>query len=167
MVTADAVCWSRVSSAAARTSRRISGSEALSRMRARKKPQGPVPSWTRSAGRAGEGDSRFSAAATRVATGALGQRLALQSAATSAKIPRPRTDEASLRDPRFALADGPNPAVQTPWPVRDPASQPTRLDALGSASLRPSSTSRSQTRESSPQDAAWLQDCVRGQSDRS
>ena len=77
-------------------------------------PPAPVPSWARASGRAGEGDPLFAAGAGLAlldaflrrdppAAGALRSRLALMSAAASAKILRLNADEGALRDLRFAV----------------------------------------------------------------
>ena len=60
--------------------------------------------------------------------GALRQRLALQSAAACAKILRLNTDEAALRDLRFALGDDLSPAARLLQLCRDLASRPPSLD---------------------------------------
>ena len=92
--------------------------------RARRKPRNgkpfrrrpPIPAWARASGRAGEGDPLFFAGAGLAlldaflrrdppAAGALRARLALQSAAASAKILRLNADEGALRDLRFAVGD--------------------------------------------------------------
>jgi Protein of unknown function (DUF1403) len=76
-------------------------------------PPGPVPSWARASGRAGE-DPLFAAGAGLAlldaflrrdppAAGALRARLALKSAAASAKILRLNADEGALRDLRFPV----------------------------------------------------------------
>ena len=78
-------------------------------------PPAPIPAWARASGRAGEGEPLFAAGAGLAlldaclrpdppAAGALRSRLALQSAAASAKILRLNTDAAALRDFRFASA---------------------------------------------------------------
>jgi hypothetical protein len=100
-------------------------------------PPAAVPSWARASGRAGE-DPLFAAAAGLAlldavlrrnppATGALRQRLALQSAAASAKILRLNTHEGALRDLRFAVGDaGPASRLLQLW--RDLAARPPSLD---------------------------------------
>ena len=85
-------------------------------------PPAPIPAWARASGRAGEGDPLFAAGAGLAlldaflrtdppAAGALRARLALQSAAASAKILRLNADEAALRDLRFAVGDPRGPAA--------------------------------------------------------
>ena len=79
-------------------------------------PPAAVPAWARASGRAGESDPLFFAGAGLAlldaylrrdppAAGALRARLALQSAAASAKILRLNADAAALRDLRFAIGD--------------------------------------------------------------
>ena len=76
----------------------------------------PIPAWARASGRAGQGDPLFAAGAGLAlldaslrgdppAAGALRSRLALKSAAASAKILRLNADEGALRDLRFAVGD--------------------------------------------------------------
>jgi hypothetical protein len=98
----------------------------------------PVPSWARASGRAGQGDPLFAAGAGLAlldaflrrdppAASALRQRLALTSAAASAKILRVNADEGALRDLRFAVGDaGPAARLLRLW--RALASRPTSLD---------------------------------------
>jgi hypothetical protein len=105
-------------------------------------PPAPVPAWARASGRAGEGDPLFAAGATLAlldaalrrdptAAGALRSRLALQSAAASAKILRLATDAGALRDLRFAVGDaGPAARLLQLW--RDLAA---RLPSLGPSRL--------------------------------
>jgi hypothetical protein len=82
----------------------------------------PVPAWARASGRAGE-DPLFAAGAGLAlldaflrrdppAAGALRQRLALISAAASAKILRVNTHEGALRDLRFAVGEELGPAAK-------------------------------------------------------
>jgi hypothetical protein len=96
----------------------------------------PVPSWARASGRAGQGDPLFFAGAGLAlldaflrrdppAASALRQRLALTSAAASAKILRVNADEGALRD----LGDDPGPAARLLRLWRELASRPTSLDA--------------------------------------
>jgi hypothetical protein len=103
-------------------------------------PPVPVPSWARAGGRTGEGDPLFAAGASLAlldavlrhnppAAGALRQRLALQSAAASAKILRLNADVAALRDLRLAVADDPGPAANLLRLWRDLAARPPALDA--------------------------------------
>ena len=100
----------------------------------------PVPSWARASGRAGQGDPLFAAGAGLAlldaflrrdppAASALRQRLALTSAAASAKILRVNADEGALRDLRFAMGDDPGPAARLLRLWRELASRPTSLDA--------------------------------------
>jgi Protein of unknown function (DUF1403) len=100
----------------------------------------PVPSWARASGRAGQGDPLFFAAAGLTlldaflrrdppAAGALRQRLALISAAASAKILRVNAAEGALRDLRFAMGDDPGPAARLLRLWRELASRPPSLDA--------------------------------------
>jgi hypothetical protein len=109
-----------------------------------------VPAWARASGRAGQGEPLFFAGAGLAlldaclrrdppAAGALRQRLALISAATSVKILRVNADEGALRDLRFAVGEelGPAAKLLTLW--RDLASRPPSLDpsrlAAGAARL--------------------------------
>jgi hypothetical protein len=98
----------------------------------------PVPTWARASGRAGE-DPLFAAGAGLAlldavlrrdppAAGALRARLALQSAAASAKILRLNTHEGALRDLRFAVGDDLSPAARLLQLWRDLASRPPSLD---------------------------------------
>jgi hypothetical protein len=102
-------------------------------------PPAPIPAWARANGKAGEGDPLFAAGAALAlldaclrsdppAAGALRARLALQSAAASAKILRVNADAAALRDFRFATGDplGPAAALLSLW--RDVAGRPPSLD---------------------------------------
>src|SRR3984957_766057 len=71
------------------------------------------------------------------AAGALRARVALQSAAASAKILRLNTDEGALRDLRFAVGDaGPAARLLALW--RDLATRPPSLDVarLAAAAAR-------------------------------
>jgi Protein of unknown function (DUF1403) len=99
----------------------------------------PVPAWARASGRAGQGDPLFAAGAGLAlldaclradppAAGALRARLALKSAAASAKILRLNADEGALRDLRFAVADDPGPAARLLRLWRELASRPPSLD---------------------------------------
>ncbi|MGH6797619.1 MAG: DUF1403 family protein [Roseiarcus sp.] len=97
-----------------------------------------MPSWARASGRAGEGDPLFAAGANVALLDAflrqdppcaasLRQRLALMSAAASAKILRLNADEAALRDLRFAVGDaGPAARLLQLW--RDTTGRPPSLD---------------------------------------
>jgi hypothetical protein len=101
-------------------------------------PPAAVPTWARAHGRGGEGDPLFAAGAGLAlldahlrrdppAAGALRSRLALQSAAASAKILRVNADAAALRDLRFAVGDaGPAARLLQLW--RDLANRPPSLD---------------------------------------
>ena len=62
------------------------------------------------------------------AAGALRARLALQSAAASAKILRLNADEGALRDLRFAVGDDSGPAARLLRLWRDLAGRPPSLD---------------------------------------
>ena len=98
-----------------------------------------APSWARASGCAGQGDPLFFAGASLALldaflrrdppyAGALRSRLALQSAAASAKILRLNTDQGALRDLRFAIGDaGPAARLLQLW--RDLAGRPPSLDA--------------------------------------
>jgi Protein of unknown function (DUF1403) len=97
-----------------------------------------VPTWARANGRAGEDPLFFAGAGLALldahlrreppAAGALRTRLALQSAAASAKILRLHADTAALRDLRFASGDaGPAATLLQLW--RDLAARPPSLDA--------------------------------------
>ena len=112
-------------------------------------PPAAIPAWARAGGRAGQGDPLFFAgaglalldAALRAdppAAGALRARLALKSAAASAKILRVNADEAALRDLSFAVGDplGPAANLLTIW--RDCAGRPPSLDParIGDAAAR-------------------------------
>jgi hypothetical protein len=99
----------------------------------------PVPAWARASGRAGQGDPLFAAGAALAlldaclrrdppSTGALRSRLALMSAAASAKILRLNADEGALRDQRFAVGDALGPAASLLSLWRDLASRPPSLD---------------------------------------
>jgi hypothetical protein len=98
-----------------------------------------LPAWARANGR-GEGDPRFAAGAALAlldahlrsdppAAGALRARLALASAATSAKLLRLNADAAALRDLRFAVAAESLPATKLLQLWRELASRPPSLDA--------------------------------------
>ena len=102
-------------------------------------PPAPIPAWARASGRA-DGDPLFAAGAALAlldaflrrdppAAGALRARLALQSAATSAKILRLNADEAALRDLRFAVGDALGPAAKLLKLWRELATRPPALDA--------------------------------------
>jgi hypothetical protein len=102
-------------------------------------PPAPVPAWARASGRAGEGDPLFAAGASLAlldavlrrdppAAGALRTRLALQSAAASAKILRLNADDGALRDLRFAVGDALGPAAKLLKLWRTLAGRPADLD---------------------------------------
>jgi Protein of unknown function (DUF1403) len=99
-----------------------------------------VASWARASGRAGQGEPLFFAGAGLAlldaflrrdppSPRALRSRLALQSAAASAKILRLNTHEGALRGLRFAVGDalGPAAALLSLW--RDGAGRPPSLDS--------------------------------------
>jgi hypothetical protein len=101
-------------------------------------PPAAVPAWARASGRAGE--PLFFAGASLAlldaclrrdppCAGALRQRLALTSAAASAKILRLNADTAALRDLRFAITAEPLPAAKLFQLWRELAAQPPSLDA--------------------------------------
>ena len=98
----------------------------------------PVPAWARASGRV-DGDPLFFAGAGLAlldaflrpdppAAGALRSRLALQSAAASAKILRLNADEGALRDLRFAVEDALGPVANLLRLWRDLAGRPPGLD---------------------------------------
>jgi Protein of unknown function (DUF1403) len=99
-------------------------------------PPAAVPTWARASGRAGE--PLFFAGASLAlldaalrrnppAAGTLRSRLALQSAAASAKIVRLNADALALRDVRFAVGDaGPAARLLALW--QDLAARPPNLD---------------------------------------
>jgi Protein of unknown function (DUF1403) len=102
-------------------------------------PPAAVPAWARASGRAGQqGDPLFFAGAGLAfldavlrrdppAAGALRARLALQSAAATAKVLRVNGDEGALRDLRFAVGDaGPAARLLQLW--RELAARPPSLD---------------------------------------
>jgi hypothetical protein len=102
-------------------------------------PSAVAPTWARASGRAGEGDPLFFAGAGLAlldahlrrdspAAGALRARLALKSAAASAKILRLNADERGLRDLRFAVGDALGPAAKLLELWRDLAGRPPSLD---------------------------------------
>jgi uncharacterized protein DUF1403/DNA binding protein with HTH domain len=130
-------------------------------------PPAPVPAWARASGRAGE-DPLFAAGAGLAlldahlrhnppAAGALRQRLALQSAAASAKILRLNADQGALRDLGFAVGDaGPAARLLQLW--RDLAARPPSLDParLAAAALDLPAPNGDDL-------AAGLRECVRGE----
>ncbi|MBV9906418.1 MAG: DUF1403 family protein, partial [Hyphomicrobiales bacterium] len=106
-----------------------------------------APAWARASGRA-DGDPLFFAGASLAlldahlrgdppAAGALRQRLALQSAAASAKILRLKADAGALRDLRFAVGDtGPAARLLQLWGAladRPASLDPGRLAAAAAA----------------------------------
>jgi Protein of unknown function (DUF1403) len=103
-------------------------------------PPAAVPAWARAHGRAGESEPLFCAGAGLAlldaclrrdppAAGALRARLALQSAAASAKILRLNADAAALRDLRFTATAEPPPAAKLLELWRDLTGRPPSLDA--------------------------------------
>jgi hypothetical protein len=99
-----------------------------------------IPSWARASGRAGEGDPLFFAGAGLALldavlrreppfAGALRCRLALQSAAASARILRLNADAGALRDLRLAVGNDLSPAAKLLRLWRDLAARPPSLDA--------------------------------------
>jgi hypothetical protein len=103
-------------------------------------PPAAVPAWARASGRAGDTASVFAAGASLAlldahlrddppAAGALRSRLALQSAAASARILRLNADAATLRDLRFTATAEPLPAVKLLQLWRDLAGRSPSLDA--------------------------------------
>jgi hypothetical protein len=101
-------------------------------------PPASVPSWARANGRA-DGDPVFAAGAALAlldahlrrdppVAGALRARLALQSAAASAKILRLNADQGALRDLRFAVGDALGPAAKLLGLWRELAGRPPSLD---------------------------------------
>jgi hypothetical protein len=135
----------------------------------------PVPAWARASGRA-DGDPLFFAGAGLALldaflrgdppwAGALRFRLALQSAAASARILRLNADAAALRDLRFAVGDaGPAARLLRLWRTlagRPPSLDPGRLaDAAGRLDLPApnadvlAETLREQSRAGDPVSAA-------------
>ena len=101
-------------------------------------PPAAVPAWARASGRAGEDPLFFAGAGLALldavlrrdppAARALRSRLALQSAAASAKILRLNADEGALRDLRFAVGEDPGPAAKLLTLWREFASRPPSLD---------------------------------------
>jgi hypothetical protein len=102
-------------------------------------PPPAIPAWARASGKAGQGDPLFAAGAglalldaclraDPTAAGALRARLALQSAAASAKMLRLNADEAALRDLRFAVGDSLGPAATLLSLWSDSAGRPPSLD---------------------------------------
>jgi hypothetical protein len=99
----------------------------------------PIPTWARASGREGQSDPLFAAGAglalldaylraDPTAAGALRSRLALQSAAASAKILRLNADEAALRDLRFAVGDPGGPVANLLSLWRNGAGRAPSLD---------------------------------------
>jgi Protein of unknown function (DUF1403) len=102
-------------------------------------PPAAVPAWARASSRA-DGDPLFFAGATLAlldaflrrdppCAGALRCRLALQSAAGSAKMLRLNADESALRDLRFAVTGESPPAAKLLGLWRELAVRPPALDA--------------------------------------
>jgi Protein of unknown function (DUF1403) len=103
-------------------------------------PPAAVPAWARASGRAGESKPLFSAGASLAlldahvrrdppAAGALRARLALQSAAASARVLRLNADVSALRDLRFAAAAAPLPAAKLLQLWQELAARTPGLDA--------------------------------------
>jgi hypothetical protein len=103
-------------------------------------PPAAVPAWARASGRAGDTDLLFAAGASLAlldaclrrdppCAGALRQRLALTSAAASAKILRLNADAAALRDLRFTATAEPPPAANLLELWRDLTGRPPSFDA--------------------------------------
>jgi hypothetical protein len=128
----EAVCTpSRQSARTGRTSAKAPETQAFP-------PPAAVPSWAQASGRAG-GDPLFAAGAGLAlldaylrrdppAAGALRQRLALISAAASARILRVNGDQGALRDLRFAVGEEPGPAAKLLRLWRTLADRPSVLD---------------------------------------
>jgi Protein of unknown function (DUF1403) len=101
-------------------------------------PPAAVPTWARANGRAGEDPLFFAGASLALldahlrrdppAAGTLRSRLALHSAAASAKILRLNAQEGALRDLRFAVGEDPGPAAKLLTLWREFASRPPSLD---------------------------------------
>ena len=102
-------------------------------------PPASVLAWARASGRAGEGEPLFFAGAALAlldaflrrdppSAGALRSRLALMSAAASAKILRINADERALRDLRFAVGDALGRAASLLGLWRNLANRPLSLD---------------------------------------
>jgi Protein of unknown function (DUF1403) len=109
-------------------------------------PPASVPAWARASGRAGEGEPLFFAGAGLAlldsflrcdppSAGALRSRLALKSAAASAKILRLNADEGALRDLRFAIGEDASPAARLLRLWRDLAGRPSAFHADRLATL--------------------------------
>jgi hypothetical protein len=103
-------------------------------------PPAGAPIWARASGKAGQGDPLFFAGAALAlldthlrrdppCAGALRQRLALQSAAASAKVLRLNADATALRDLRFAVAAEPPPTAKLLHLWRDLAARPPSLES--------------------------------------
>jgi Protein of unknown function (DUF1403) len=102
-------------------------------------PSAAAPTWVRASGRA-DGDPLFAAGAGLAlldaflrrdppCAGALRSRLALQSAAASAKILRLNADAGALRDLRFAVGEEGGPAANLLRLWRDLAARPPALNS--------------------------------------
>jgi Protein of unknown function (DUF1403) len=139
-------------------------------------PSAAVPAWARASGRAGESHPLFCAGAGLAlldahlrreppAAAALRSRLALHSAAASAKMVRLNADASALRDLRFAVGDaGPAARLLHLWREfanRPPSLDPTRLAAAAAALDCPApnadavaETLREQSRAGDPVSAA-------------
>jgi hypothetical protein len=103
-------------------------------------PPAAVPAWAGANGRAGESEPLFGAGASLAlldahlrhdppAAGALRSRLALHSAAASARILRLNADAVALRDLRFAATAEPPPAAKLVLLWQELATRPPGLDA--------------------------------------
>jgi hypothetical protein len=109
-------------------------------------PPASVPAWARASGRAREGDPLFFAGVGLAlldsflrcdppSAGALRARLALKSAAASAKILRLNADEGALRDLRFAIGEDASPAARLLRLWRNLAGRPSAFHADRLATL--------------------------------
>ena len=103
-------------------------------------PPAAIPAWARAGGRAGEGDPVFFAGVGLAlldsflrcdppSAGALRSRLALKSAAASAKILRLNADEGAVRDLRFAIGEDASPAARLLRLWSDLAGRPSAFHA--------------------------------------
>jgi hypothetical protein len=103
-------------------------------------PSAAVPAWARANGRAGDSEPLFAAGASLAlldahlrrdppAAGALRARLALQSAAASAKILRLNAEASAFRDLRFTATAEPLPAAKLFQLWRDLTGRPPSFDA--------------------------------------
>jgi Protein of unknown function (DUF1403) len=103
-------------------------------------PPAAVPAWARASGRVGDTDPLFAAGASLAlldahlrrdppAAGALRSRLALQSAAASARILRLNAEASAFRDLRFTATAEPLPAAKLFQLWRDLTGRPPSFDA--------------------------------------